>query len=55
MSKGRNKRKERTEQLREAIGRRAIAEQADNAIEQHNFDKLVKSGTIVKIWTCEAQ
>jgi len=51
MSKGRNKRKERTEQFREAIARRIIAEQADNTIEQHRFDKLVKQGVIVE---CEA-
>ena len=49
---GRNKRRERTQQLREAIARRRMAEQADNTIEQHRFDKLVKKGVIVE---CEAQ
>lgn len=53
--KGRNKRRERTEQLRNAIKRRTIAEQADNTIEQHNFSKLVNQGVIVEIYTCEAQ
>ena len=51
MSKGRNKHRERTEQLKEAIGRRIMAEQADNAIEQHRFNKLVEQGIIVE---CEA-
>ena len=44
---GRNKRRERTEQLKEALSRRRMYEMADNAIEQHRFDKLVKKGVIV--------
>lgn len=47
--KGRNKRRERTQELR---ARRRINEQASNAIEQH---KLVNEGVIVEIYTCEAQ
>lgn len=50
--KGRNKRKERTQELK---ARRRINEQASNAIEQHNFNKLVNQGVIVEIYTCEAQ
>lgn len=53
--KGRNKRKERTQELREATARRRINEQASNAIEQHNFNKLVNQGMIIEIYTCEAQ
>lgn len=43
-----NKRRQRTEQLRQAIARHRMAEQADNAIEQHNFDRLVRQGFIRK-------
>lgn len=43
-----NKRRQRTEALMQAVARRRLAEQADNAIEQHNFDKLVRLGVIVK-------
>lgn len=35
---------QRTEALKQAIDRHRLAEQADNAIEQHNFDKLVRQG-----------
>jgi len=38
--------KERTEQLKRATIDYLRREQAQNAIEQHNFDKLVKSGVI---------
>ena len=53
--KHRNKRKERTEALIEAKARRRMYEMADNAIEQHRFNKLIKQGVIVEVWTCEAQ
>lgn len=43
-----NKRRERTEALRKAIGRRRMAEQCDNTIEQHRFDKLIEQGVIVE-------
>jgi len=45
----RNKRKERTEQLLQVAARRRMCEMADNAIEQHRFDKLVKSGVIMAL------
>ena len=44
---GRNKRRERTEQLMDALSRRRMYEMADNAIEQSRFDKLVRRGVIV--------
>lgn len=44
-----NKRRQRTEALRQAIARRRMAEQANNAIEeQHRFNNLVKQGVIVE-------
>jgi hypothetical protein len=46
--KHQNKRRQRTEQLREALIRRRMAEMADNTIEQHRFDKMVEKGVIVK-------
>ena len=39
---------ERTQQLHKAARRYAVAQQANRAIEQHNFDKLVAQGTIVE-------
>lgn len=47
--KHQNKRREGTQQLREATARRTMAEQADNAIEQHRFNKLVNEGVIREI------
>ena len=47
--KSTNKRRQRTEALRGATARRRMAEQADNAIEQHRFNKLVESGVIVEV------
>lgn len=49
--KHQNKRRQRTQALTEAKRRYlmdVMAEQADNAIEQHRFNKLVKSGVIVQ-------
>jgi predicted ribosome quality control (RQC) complex YloA/Tae2 family protein len=37
---------ERTQALIQAARRRVIAEEASNAIEQHNFDRMVKNGVI---------
>ena len=45
--KGRNKRRERTEALKQYYKNRAIAEQTENDIEQHRFNKLIKKGIIV--------
>lgn len=45
---GKNRRRQRTEALIQATARRRIAEQADNAIEQHRFDKLIEQGVIVE-------
>lgn len=42
-----NKRRARTEQLREMIIQRNINELADNAIEQSRFDGLIHRGVIV--------
>lgn len=39
---------ERTEKLRQAARRYIIAEQAQNAIEQHNFDRMIWQGIIVE-------
>ena len=39
---------DRTQQLHKAARRYTVAQQANRAIEQHNFDKLVAQGTIVK-------
>ena len=39
---------DRTDELRQAAKRYVIAEQAQNHIEQHNFDKLVAQGDIVE-------
>lgn len=47
--KSTNKRRQRTEALREATARRRMAKQADNAIEQHRFDKLIEQGVIVEV------
>ncbi len=44
---GRHKR-ERTEQLVNAVNNRYYRETAQNEIEQHNFEKLIRSGFIVK-------
>lgn len=38
---------DRTEALRQAIDRHRLAEQADNAIEQHKFARLVNQGVLV--------
>lgn len=43
-----NKHRQRTEALRQAIARRRLSEQVDNAIEQHNFERLVEQGVVVK-------
>ena len=48
MSKGRNKKRERTEQLKKAAIEFLLLEQAQNDIEQHNFNKLVRQGIIVR-------
>ena len=47
--KSTNKRRERTEALREVTARCRMAEQADNAIEQHRFNRLVDQGVIVGV------
>ena len=47
--KHQNKRRQRTEALIEATAQRRMAEQADNAIEQHRFDKLIEQGVIVEV------
>ena len=39
---------QRTEELRQSVERYIIAEQAQNHIEQHNFDRLVRSGVIIE-------
>jgi hypothetical protein len=44
-----NKRRQRTEALRQATARRRMAEECDNAIEQHRFNKLIEQGVIVFI------
>lgn len=44
-----NKHRDRTQALREALARRSLAEQADNAIEQHEFNKLIEQGVIIEI------
>jgi len=43
-----NRRRQHTQALMQAIARRRMAEQADNAIEQVGFDRLVRSGVIVQ-------
>jgi len=43
-----NKRRQRTEQLLQATARRRAYEMADNAIEQHRFDKLIEQGVIIR-------
>lgn len=40
--------KQRTEDLRQAIIQRAVAEESQNSIEQYNFKRLVAQGFIVK-------
>lgn len=47
--KHQNKRRERTQQLREAANRIVLTEQIQNHIEQHNFNKLVEQGVIREI------
>ncbi len=47
--KHQNKRRQRTEALLQATARRRMAEQADNAIEQHRFDKLIEQSVIVEV------
>ncbi len=42
-----NKRKQRTENLRKAIKNMDTYDYVTNTIEQHNFEKLVRSGVIV--------
>ena len=39
---------ERTDELRQAAKRIAIAGEVQNHIEQHNFDRLVRNGVIVE-------
>lgn len=39
---------QRTDELRNAAKRYAIAEEAQNRIEQHNFDRLVRNGALVE-------
>lgn len=43
-----NKRKQRTQALMQATARHRMAEQADNAIEQARFSRMVRSGVIVR-------
>ena len=38
----------RTNELRSAAKRYIIAEEAQNCIEQHNFDRLVRNGVIIE-------
>ena len=38
---------DRTQQLHEAARRYTLAQQATRAIEQHNFDKLIRQGVVV--------
>ena len=47
--KATNKRRQRTEALKQATARRRMHEMADNAIEQHRFDKLIELGVIVEV------
>ena len=47
--KHQNKRRDRTEALLQATARRRMHEMADNAIEQHRFDKLIEQGVIVEV------
>ena len=44
-----NKRKQRTENLRKAIRDIDTKDYVVNSIEQHNFDKLVRSGVIAPL------
>ena len=39
---------QRTQALIQAARRRVLAEQVSNSIEQHNFDRLVRQGIIVR-------
>ena len=39
---------QRTQELRQAAKRYIVAEQAQNHIEQHNFDRLVENGVIIE-------
>ena len=39
---------QRTQELRQAAERYVIAEEVQNRIEQHNFDRLVRSGVIIE-------
>ena len=43
-----NKNRQRTQELMQAAARRRMAEQADNAIEQARFNRLVAQGVIVE-------
>jgi hypothetical protein len=43
-----NKNRQRTQQLMQAVARRRMAGQADNAIEQARFNRLVRQGVIVE-------
>ena len=38
---------DRTQQLHAAARRYALAQQANKAIEQHNFTKLIRQGVVV--------
>jgi len=39
---------QRTDELRQTARRYVIAEEAQNHIEQHNFDRLVAQGVIIR-------
>lgn len=43
-----NKRKQRTEELRKVIEEVVREDYVVNTIEQHNFEKLIRSGVIVR-------
>lgn len=47
--KHRNKRKERTEALKEAQKRFLLGEMAENVIMLHRFNKLIEQGVIVEV------
>ena len=42
---------QRTQELRQAAERYVIAEEVQNHIEQHNFDRLVRNGVIIEAQT----
>lgn len=39
---------QRTDELQQTVKNYLIAEQAQNHIEQHNFDRLVRNGALVE-------